>query len=222
MGIGIKWPGLALWASITHERERLMKAVVFDFGRVISSQKPKSLFSGYERDLGLPAGSINTIMFESDAWQDALLGRKTYDEFWQAVGPRLGLKTKSTIMAFQQRYHRDERINGDVLGIILRLYGRYRLAVLSNSPPGLVRWLADWDVHRYFDVIFCSGDEGLMKPDERAFRTVLERLGLMPSEVVFTDDTQEHVDAARAIGMHAVLFKTAAALEKELRELIPF
>lgn len=203
-------------------RGRLLKAVVFDFGRVISSQKPQALFCSYEKDLGLPGGSINTIMFESDAWQDALLGRKTYDEFWQAIGPRLGLKSRSSVLAFQRRYHGDERINGDVLKIIRRLYGRYRLAVLSNSPPGLSRWLADWDAHRYFDTVFCSGDEGLMKPDERVFHTVLSRLGLMPSEVVFIDDMQEHIDAARAIGMHAVLFETAVALEKELRELIPF
>ena len=59
----------------------MIKAIIFDFGRVISAQKPPSLFANYEQDLGLEPGTINTIMFDSQAWQEALIGRKTEDEF---------------------------------------------------------------------------------------------------------------------------------------------
>ena len=55
----------------------MIKAVIFDFGRVISAQKPPSLFLRYEVDLGLAPHTINAIMFDSPAWQDALLGHKT-------------------------------------------------------------------------------------------------------------------------------------------------
>ena len=68
-----------------------IKAVIFDFGRVISAQKPDALFRAYEVDLGLAPETINQIMFESQAWRDALIGRSSAKEFWHRIGPALGL-----------------------------------------------------------------------------------------------------------------------------------
>lgn len=197
-------------------KDILIKAIIFDFGRVISAQKPLSLFRRYEEELGLPPDSINRIMFGSAAWQDALLGRRTAEEFWYAIGPQLNLPTLQEIDAFRRRYLADEAINDGVLALIRRLHGRYKLAVLSNSPPGLARWLADWGIGDLFDVVFCSGDEGIVKPDPAAFRITLARLGVAPGEAVFIDDTPVHVEAARALGLHGIVFTTAEVLEREL------
>ena len=198
----------------------MFKAVIFDFGRVISAQKPSSLFHTYERDLGLAPDTINSIMFESEAWEEALLGRKTVEEFWQAIGPALGLKAAAETEAFHHRYHADEAINEGVLRLIRRLRRRYKLAVLSNSPPGLTRCLDGWNILDLFDVVFCSGDEGIVKPDPRAFARTLERLEVKPEEALFIDDTPEHVEAARALGLRGILFTTAARLEEDLTDLL--
>lgn len=198
----------------------MIRAVIFDFGRVISAQKPPELFLSYERELGIRPGTINTTMFDSQAWQDALLGRKTVDEFWLAIGPELGLKTPGSVSAFQRRYHADEAINEGVASIIRRLHGDYKLGVLSNSPPGLPQWLAEWGLLSLFDVIFCSGEEGIVKPDPAAFSVTLERLGVKPHEAVFIDDTTTHVEAARALGIRGIHFTVADLLAKELEEVL--
>jgi HAD superfamily hydrolase (TIGR01509 family) len=70
-------------------------------------------------------------------------------------------------------------------------------------------------------VVFCSGDEGIAKPDPKAFELTLERLGLKPNEAVFIDDTREHVEAARKLGLKGILFTTAEELEDELARLLP-
>jgi HAD superfamily hydrolase (TIGR01509 family) len=75
-------------------------------------------------------------------------------------------------------------------------------------------------VLNFFDVIICSGDEGIAKPDLKAFELTLERLGLKPNEAVFIDDTKEHVEAARKLGLQGILFTTAEELEKELDLLL--
>jgi putative hydrolase of the HAD superfamily len=208
--------------SVNEEKETSMiKAIIFDFGRVISAQKPPSLFGVYERDLKLAPDTINPIMFRSRAWQDTLIGKKTAEEFWHEIGPQLGLKTPADIEAFRMRYHSDEEINEGVLGIIRRLLGRYKLAVLSNSPPGLSRWLEDWNMLDLFDVVFCSGDEGVMKPDPIAFKRTLDRLGVEPEEAVFIDDTPGHAKASQELGLRGIHFTTAEALADELRHLLP-
>ena len=198
----------------------MIKAIIFDFGRVISSQKPVSLFRTYENDLGLAPDFINDIMFGSSLWQETLLGHRTAKEFWYAIGRELGLNSDDKIDEFRYRYHADESINTAVLKIIRHLHGRYKLAVLSNSPPGLDRWLASWELLELFDVVFCSGDEGLVKPDPAAYNLTLKRLNVRPEEAVFIDDTASHVEAARTLGIHGIIFSNADGLERDLKNLL--
>lgn len=198
----------------------MIKAIIFDFGRVISAQKPASLFRRYEEDLGLPPNTLNTIMFGSPDWQKVLLGSKTIEEFWYAVGPKLGLNSRDEIDGFRRRYRSDEAVNTGVLELIRKLHDRYKLAVLSNSPPGLTQWLVDWKMLDLFDTVFCSGDEGVVKPDAAAFEITLERLGVESNEAVFIDDTMEHVEASRKMGLQGILFTTAEELDKELGYLL--
>jgi putative hydrolase of the HAD superfamily len=200
----------------------MIKAIIFDFGRVITAQKPRSLFRSYETELGLEPDTINPIMFESQAWQNTLLGRNTTEEFWYLIGPELGLATADEVNRFRLRYHADEAINPAVLDFIQKLHGRYRLAILSNSPPGLNQWLADWKILNLFDVVFCSGDEGIIKPDPTAFKLTLERLGAEPAEAVFIDDTREHVKAARKLGIHGIVFTTSETLRNDLRNMLGY
>jgi len=197
-----------------------IKAVIFDFGRVISAQKPVSLFRTYESDLGLTPGTINQIMFDSQAWRDALVGRISASEFWDAIGPALGLDTCRMIDEFRKRYHADESMNKGVLKLIHRLHGGYKLAVLSNHPPGLTEWLSDWDILDLFDVVYCSGDEGMAKPEPAVYNLTLKRMGTFPHEAVFIDDTIGHVKAAQSLGIHAILFTKSEQLELELNRLL--
>ena len=198
----------------------MIKAFFFDFGRVISAQKPMSLFRDYERDLALQPGVLNRVMFGSRAWHRVLIGQVSLEDYWREIGPVLGLQTPEEIEAFRHRYFADEAINEGVLDLIRRLNGRYKLAVLSNSPPKLAQWLEDWEILHLFDIVVCSGDEGLVKPDPAIFRLTLERLEVAPEEAVFIDDTLGHVEAARSVGLHGIRFTTAKALESELTGLL--
>jgi hypothetical protein len=125
----------------------MIRAIIFDFGRVITAQKPLSLFGRYEKDLGLMPGTINPIMFGSQVWQDALLGRKTMKEFWHAIGPQLRLKTPGEIDAFRHRYHADEAIiNWRCSPIRRRAWknglqiGKYSIYLTSFFAPGMRGW----------------------------------------------------------------------------------
>ena len=198
----------------------MIRAIIFDFGLVISTPRPTACFHAYERDLGIAEGSINRIMFDSPAWQDALVGRLTMRGFWAAVGPSLGLTTQRQIDAFQRRYYGDEAVNPDVLSLIRSLHGDYGLAVLSNHPPGLDQWLSDWGIRDLFEVVYCSGDEGRVKPDPAVYHATLDRLGVRPAQAAFIDDTMGHVSAARAMGIHGIVFSDAQRLKKDLGVLL--
>ena len=210
---------------MSDKRKRLeevtrIKAVIFDFGRVISAQKPVSLFRAYEDELELAPGTINQIMFESQAWCDALIGRSSTREFWYRIGPALGLESREKIDGFRRRYHAAESIDRGVLNLIRKLYGRYKLAVLSNSPPGLAKWLSAWEILNLFDAVYCSGDEGMIKPNPAVYNATVNRLGILPQEAVFIDDTIGHVKAAQSLGIHGIEFTNAGQLALELDALL--
>ena len=197
----------------------MIRALLFDFGRVISAPKPSNLFHTYECDLGLRPGSINCIMFDSPLWEQALIGKLQMKDYWQAIGPELNLDSPSKTEAFRRRYYADEKINQEVVDLIKTLVGRCRLGIVSNHPPGLEEWLAEWQILAFFDTVVSSGEVGMVKPNEKIYRITLERLGIEAAETLFIDDTEEHVRAARELGMKGHHFSSARALTAHLQKL---
>lgn len=197
----------------------MIRGLLFDFGRVISAQKPAALFRSYELDLGLPPVSLNRIMFDSPLWEQALVGELQMAEFWQAIGPQLNLDTPAKVDAFRRRYYADEEINQEVVDLIASLAGGYRLGIVSNHPPGLVKWLRQWQVLKFFDTVVSSGEVGVVKPNEKIYLVALKRLGIEAAETLFIDDTEEHVLAAQALGMTGHHFSSASTLIAHLEEL---
>ena len=69
-----------------------------------------------------------------------------------------------------------------------------------------------------FDDIVVSGEERLAKPDERIFRVLERRAGVPLRECVFVDDSVRNVEAARGLGMDAILFTDTGHLRADLHE----
>jgi 2-haloacid dehalogenase len=76
--------------------------------------------------------------------------------------------------------------------------------------------LARYDFLRSLDGQVISGLEKVAKPDPRIYRLLLERYELPAGRTLFIDDKAENVAAARAAGMQALQFTSAAALRAEL------
>jgi epoxide hydrolase-like predicted phosphatase len=97
----------------------------------------------------------------------------------------------------------------------------FNLYCLSNMPgpfyEDLRRRHDFWDV---FHGVVISGEIRLMKPEPQIYLHLLERFGLRAPECVFVDDLQANVDAAKAVGLHAIRFQDATQCERELAALL--
>jgi glucose-1-phosphatase len=69
-----------------------------------------------------------------------------------------------------------------------------------------------------FDSAFSSHLLGEIKPDERAFRAVLDELHVEPRDLHFFDDSRSNVQAARRLGIDAHLVGGFDDLERMLKE----
>ena len=67
-----------------------------------------------------------------------------------------------------------------------------------------------------FDDIVVSGEEQLAKPDPAIFRVLERRAGVPLQQCVFVDDSARNVEAARSLGMDAILFTDTGHLRADL------
>ncbi|KAA5802444.1 HAD-IA family hydrolase [Alkalicaulis satelles] len=71
-------------------------------------------------------------------------------------------------------------------------------------------------IARFTDVIV-SGDEGVIKPEPAIYAITRQRIGLDPARVIFLDDREVNVAAAREAGFQAEVFTGATAARLTLR-----
>jgi 2-haloacid dehalogenase len=69
---------------------------------------------------------------------------------------------------------------------------------------------------KWFRGVMLSGEVKLLKPDARIFRLFLKTFAIDPGLSIYIDDRRANVEAARAVGMHGIVFTDAAALRSEL------
>ena len=96
----------------------------------------------------------------------------------------------------------------------------YRLFAITDNVHEIVAMLKrDYDFFDMFEVAAVSAELGFLKPDPRIYRWLLETGGIEAGESVFLDDVQRNIDGAKAVGMEARLFTTAAKARDDLRAL---
>ena len=61
---------------------------------------------------------------------------------------------------------------------------------------------------------------GLRKPDPRIFSLAADRLDVRPDEIVFLDDVDGHVEAARAVGYRGVVHRSTPESIAEIEAMI--
>ena len=93
-------------------------------------------------------------------------------------------------------------------------------AILSNSGPGARERERCHGFEDVTDDIVYSHEVGLAKPDPAAYELVTRRLRVEAGEVLFLDDVEANVVAARALGWHAVLHRDTASSIAEMERII--
>jgi len=102
-------------------------------------------------------------------------------------------------------------LNGELAAYFTGLRPRYQTALLSNSFVGArSREQERYHFAEMTDLIIYSHEVGVAKPEPRIFELTWERLGMRPNDIVFLDDVEANIAAARALGFHAILFSNTA------------
>lgn len=195
-----------------------LRAVIFDYGMVLTGQPDSAAHNALMRITGLPEDR-----FEALYWAD----RHAYDEgkltginFWQKFLRDAGLENSQETVEELNRW--DARMwttqSPVMLAWQLELKKRGVLtAILSNMGDSVLENMQrEFDWLDRFDVLVWSYQHGIAKPDPAIYRHALEQLGTRPEDTLFIDDKLVNVEAARALGMAGIQFSTVQRLRQDL------
>ena len=195
-----------------------IRAVVFDFGGVVI-RTPFEMASGLERRLGLAPGSIDLAgPFDPAAdplWRRFRAGEFTELGYWQRQADRhaqligAGEDRLRSLMDTLFEAPRDEVLRPDTWQLRRTLIDRgLRVAALTNDLSRFhdPSWIDRMDVLDKFDPFVDLSNTGILKPDPRGYRRVLDGLDLPADQVLFVDDQPVNIAGAEKVGMQAVHF----------------
>jgi putative hydrolase of the HAD superfamily len=197
-----------------------IQAILWDFGGVLVRTEDPAPRRRWEERFGLKPGELEALVFRSPIGLEAMLGHASLTEVWDWVAHRLQVSREER-PKLERDFFAGDRLDEELIGWIRSLRPRLRVGLLSNAYATLRAELATrWGIEDAFDQIMISAEEGLAKPQPEVYRRAAERLGLPPVGILFVDDFDANIQAARFVGMQAVLFRPTAEVMEEIRALV--
>jgi putative hydrolase of the HAD superfamily len=182
-----------------------------DYGEVLTLPQPVEDVALLERAAGRSGGA-----FWDAYWQhrpDYDRAAVTVEAYWAAVlGEPVERAAIEALIALDiaSWLH----LNPPAVEAVGRARGRgLRLALLSNAPHEVADAVDAAEFATMFEQRIFSCRLGLVKPDPAIYAGALELLGAEPAEVIFVDDRPANVEAARALGIRAHLFRDPAGID---------
>jgi putative hydrolase of the HAD superfamily len=198
-----------------------ISAVLFDYGMVLSSVPEELHWRQLERVLDAEQAAFQAAYWKyRDAYDRGALSAQTY---WEFVARELdkpidgqvlrALIDADTVVWTQPNVEMMEwaaRLNraGIKTGILSNIGDAMELGVLGRFPA-----LGEFTHHTF------SHRLGIAKPDAEIYRHAVVGLGVPVGEILFVDDREENILAARAAGMAAVQYSGHEGFVEEMQRI---
>ena len=193
-------------------------SVIFDYGCVLSLPPGPEDFEPLRQAIG-----VEPAAFQDLYWRN----REAYDldaldttAYFQGIGraARVNFSVEQT----QQLAALDCQMWGKINPVMVEWVRvlrdrRFKTAVLSNMSRCVgdyLRRAAQW--LKLVDHLCFSGELRTGKPGAAIYHACLAALGVPPSEALMIDDREINVTAARALGMHGIVFRSVEQLQPDL------
>jgi 2-haloacid dehalogenase len=196
-----------------------VKAIIFDFGNVLSLWDPHQVYKRFFPNEQAIDAFFKEINF--NAWnleQDK--GRPFADGV--AVLSAQFPHYARLIQIYDERW--EDSIVSIIEGTVKLVYrlkrAKYPLYLLSNfSKEKFSLMQRRYDYLELFDDIIISGEHHLAKPDPAIYHLTLKRINRRAQECIFIDDSLPNIETARSLGFVTVHFQSPGQLEADLQQL---
>ena len=202
----------------------MIKAIVFDIGGVLIGLDLDRCIRTFKEVLGFDR--ITELLdpyHQKGIYGEMEAGTLSADEFRAEVlkDSRPGCQPEDVDRCM---YSLLTGMDPDTVQTVNRLAGRYPLYLLSNNNPIAMSRILEMfrenglAPETTFRDQFISSEMKLLKPSREIYEESVRRTGLPAGEVLFIDDNETNVLAAREAGMQARLFVPGEKLSQLLAD----
>jgi putative hydrolase of the HAD superfamily len=203
-----------------------IKVILSDFDGVMVNRFTESSVNDFCAKYGktdFTPSDFNKI--SADAVMGLDVGKKNKEEYFRELihGLHLKMTVKKMLEYFAEADMRNMRRNEQFVEWLENVGKRgIVVGVASNVSKDLFERLNNGGFYDIFRERFFSYKIGATKSEEKFWRYVLDDLAVKPEAIIFIDDNQNNVDAARAAGIRGFLYTNFSQLTKDVSYLINF
>lgn len=195
-----------------------IRYILFDLGGVLVELTEISKVVEW-MNFSLDQDEFRKMWLYSSAVRDYEMGKNSTLEFAEAIISefKFSISPEEFIKEF---IYFPKGLYSGTEELLQQLSQKYLLACLSNTNE--LHWDRMCDensIDKLIPFSFPSHKTGFMKPDEEAYLHVIKSLNCEADKILFFDDNQINVDAAKQLGMNAIRVVGLEDLKLKLREL---
>src|SRR5690348_6475205 len=195
----------------------MIKAIIFDLGKVIVPFAFKRGYTRLEPLCGIPAAEIPDRIRPTGLVQRFESGGIESRDFFDQLSSHLNLRASYNDFCdiWSSIFLPETLIPESMIADLARTYP---LVLLSNTNAIHFEMIQEnYPILRHFRDLVLSYRVGAMKPSPLIYQKAIEAAGCRPEECFFTDDIAEYVAGAKEQGIDAVQFQSAGQIRNELR-----
>ena len=198
-----------------------IKAIIFDFGGVLYPVNYEATIEAFAK-LGLNASDSFFSKAKQSTVTDAYeKGEISTQAFYNEI--LRSLPTPSTPYEIEKAWTAIlQGLNKDKLAFVQECRMKLPSYLLSNINEAQFRQikheLGDTTIHDYFDGVYLSFEMGMRKPNANIFEHVMAHTAYKPEELFFIDDSPQHVEGAKKLGIKAYHLDTTT---ERVEDIIP-
>ena len=197
----------------------MISVIAFDYGGVIEIS---------EKDL---LGEIISYLHTTqEEWSTAYFslnhlcntGQNTWEEVVILTSEKLGASSENVLFIKEliQKDLVNKILNTELITYIKTLKPKYTIALISNYSSKLRLKLEQQGILDLFDELAISGEIGFQKPNPEIFYFLCKKLDILPSNLIFIDDSPKSLEKANTIGYIPILYKNNKDLFSNLANLL--
>lgn len=209
----------------------MIKAIAFDFGGTLFSTGKMGAFtpSMTETFVGQTTKHLNCTQAHAElifskyveAWKARRMRASHLPEneisslelFQSALASANQKLDKTKAIDILNQFHVKESeqftpLNGVLSTLPMLAKNGYRLCVVSNNPwsESIRASFRAHNIENFFEHIVVSCDVGYRKPSKKIFDALINKLSILPSEILFVGDSHPHdIETPKKMGMKTCL-----------------
>jgi FMN phosphatase YigB (HAD superfamily) len=200
-----------LWLKQTILATQKIKVLLFDLGGVIIDLFPERTIASFAQLANKTERAVADAYEGAGIFQQHEKGLIGNEEFRAEIQQHFAFSADSS--AFDTAWNAMlGDIPSDIVASVETLKTRYKCCVLSNTnaihEKAFHQILAKQHGLRHlnelFDKVYFSHELKERKPDEAVYLKVISDLGLKAEEVLFLDDSEINIAAAKAVGIQGL------------------